>query len=134
MAGSFAGMSHALAAVRPRMRGRTWKDGMAEDESWQDPKSPQDARLASLDERLRRAQADEATRTGVARRKPQTGQAQGMRILSVLISYPLGSALIGWAIDRFAGTRGIWVAMLFVGFGIAMWEVWKISKQSPTEG
>jgi len=54
-----------------------------------------------------------------------------MRILSVLLSYPLGSALIGYAIDRMAGTSGIWVAMLFVGFGVAMWEVWKISKQSP---
>ncbi len=105
---------------------------MAEDEPRQDPKSPQDARLASLDERLRQAQADEAERTGVTRRKPQTGQAQGMRILSVLVSYPLGCAAIGYAIDRFAGTRGIWVAMLFAGFGIAMWEVWKISKQSPT--
>jgi len=108
---------------------------MAEDEPRQDPKSPQDARLASLDERLRQAQADEAERTGRTSRKPKrTGQSQGMRILSVLISYPLGSALIGYAIDRFAGTRGIWVAMLFVGFGLAMWEVWKISKQSPTEG
>jgi F0F1-type ATP synthase assembly protein I len=54
-----------------------------------------------------------------------------MRILSVLISYPLGSALIGWVIDRLAGTEGIWVAMLFLGFGAAMWEVWKISQQSP---
>ena len=108
---------------------------MAEDEPWQDPKSPQDARLASLDERLRQAQADEAERTGRTGRKPKrTGQSQGMRILSVLVSYPLGCALIGFAIDRFAGTRGIWVAMLFIGFGLAMWEVWKISKQSPTEG
>jgi ATP synthase protein I len=104
---------------------------MTEDEPRQDPKSPQDARLASLDERLRQAQADEAARTGQARREPGRGQAQGMRILSVLISYPLGSALIGYAIDRIAGTRGIWVAMLFVGFGVAIWEVWKVSKQSP---
>jgi ATP synthase protein I len=112
-----------------------WKNDMAEDEPRQDPKLPQDARLDSLDERLRDAQAAEAARTrGPQKRTPQTGQRQGMRILSVLISYPLGSALIGFAIDRFAGTRGIWVAMLFVGFGLAMWEVWKISKQSPTEG
>ena len=104
---------------------------MAEDEPWQDPKSPQDARLASLDERLRRAQSDEAARTGQTRRPPSKGQAQGMRILSVLVSYPLGSALIGYALDRAFDTRGIWVAMLFLGFGTAMWEVWKISKQSP---
>ncbi|TMJ11055.1 MAG: F0F1 ATP synthase assembly protein I [Alphaproteobacteria bacterium] len=104
---------------------------MAEDEPPQDPKSPQDARLASLDERLRQAQAEEAVRTGGKERKPQTGQAQGMRVLSVLISYPLGSALIGYVIDRLAGTHGIWIAMLFLGFGTAIWEVWKISKQSP---
>ena len=104
---------------------------MAEDEPRQDPKLPPDARLDSLDERLRDAQAAEAARTRVTRRVPQTGQAQGMRILSVMVSYPLGSALIGWVIDRLAGTQGIWVAMLFLGFGAAMWEVWKISKQSP---
>ena len=104
---------------------------MAEDEPRQDPKLPQDARLDSLDERLREAQAAEAARTGVKQRLPQTGQRQGMRILSVMVSYPLGSALIGWVIDRAGGTQGIWVAMLFLGFGAAMWEVWKISKQKP---
>ncbi len=105
---------------------------MAENEPWQDPKSPQDARLASLDERLRRAQADEAARTGRKEWGASTfARAPGWRVLSVLVGYPLGSALIGFAIDRFAGTNGVWVAMLFVGFGIAMWEVWKISKQSP---
>ena len=108
---------------------------MAENEPGQDPKLPEDARLTSLEQRLRQAQADEAVRTGrTTKRKPQTGQAQGMRILSVLVSYPAGCAAIGYAIDRFAGTRGIFVVMLFVGFGVATWEVWKISKQSPTEG
>jgi len=65
------------------------------------------------------------------RRARAKGQAELGRILSVLVSYPLGSALIGYVIDRVAGTRGIWVAMLFVGFATAMWEVWKLSKQSP---
>jgi ATP synthase protein I len=104
---------------------------MAEIDPQEDPELPRDARLESLDERLRQARRAEADRAGGSARAPQTGQAQGMRILSVLLSYPLGSALIGYAIDRMAGTRGIWVAMLFVGFGVAMWEVWKISKQSP---
>jgi ATP synthase protein I len=104
---------------------------MAEIEPQEDPELPRDARLDSLDERLKQARQAEADRTGGPARAPQTGQAQGMRILSVLVSYPLGSAVIGYAIDRLAGTRGIWVAMLFVGFGVAMWEVWKISKQSP---
>jgi ATP synthase protein I len=103
---------------------------MAEDEPRQDPKSPQDARLASLDERLARAQAKEAERTGPVRRPPGRGQDQGMRILSVLVSYPAGSALIGWAIDRVVGTRWVVLVMLFLGFGAAIREVWKISQAS----
>ena len=97
----------------------------------EEPKSPQDARLASLDERLARAQVGEAARSGKAGRAVPRGYVQGSRILSVLVAYPLGCALIGYAIDRMAGTRGIWVAMLFVGFVVAMWEVWKLSKQRP---
>lgn len=105
---------------------------MAEDESRQDPGLPEDARLTSLDERLRRAQAEAEERVG-----GNTGGAtpyyrsQGYRVLSVLISYPFGSAMIGFAIDYFAQTKGIWVVTLFLGFGLAIWEVWKISKQPP---
>ncbi len=104
---------------------------MAENEPWQDPKSLEDARLASLDGRLRQAQADEAARTGTKRRAPAKGDVQGGRILSVLVSYPLGSGAIGYAIDRFAGTRWVVLVMLFLGFGAAMREVWKISQQGP---
>ena len=105
---------------------------MAEDEPWQDPKSPQDARLASLDERLARAQAEEAERTAGSRwAGPLTAKSDGARILSVLFGYPLGSALIGWLIDRWAGTGWVVLVMLFLGFGTAIREVWKISKQSP---
>ena len=102
---------------------------MAENEPGQDPKSPQDARLASLDERIRQAQAEEAARIGAREKRTASYyRSPGYRVLSVLIGYPLGCALIGYAIDRFAGTNGIWVAMVFVGFAVAMWEVWKLSK------
>lgn len=106
---------------------------MAEDESRQDPGLPEDARLNSLDERLKRAQAQEAERVGgsTSGATPYY-RSQGYRVLSVLISYPLGSAMIGFAIDYFAQTKGVWVLMLFLGFGLAIWEVWKISKQPPT--
>ena len=106
---------------------------MTEDELGQDPKSPQDARLTSLDERLARAQAEEATRSGKAGPVYYKGESEGARVLTVLISYPVGSALIGFAIDWMAGTHGIWVAMLFVGFGLAMWQVWKSSQASGTD-
>ena len=103
---------------------------MAENEPWQDPGLPEDARLTSLDRRLKQAQSDEAARAGGRHVVADYAKSPGYRVLSVLIGYPLGTALIGYGIDYFAGTRGIWVVMLFVGFGVAMWEVWKISKQS----
>ena len=103
---------------------------MSENEPRQDPGLPEDARLTSLERRLKQAQAEEARRGGGHRAVADYYKSPGYRVLSVLIGYPLGSALIGYGIDYFAGTRGVWVAMLFVGFVIAMWEVWKISKQS----
>jgi ATP synthase protein I len=129
LAGSFAGMSHALA---PRFStcGRTGKDGMTEDELGQDPKSPQDARLASLDERLARAQAEEAARSSKAGPAYFKGEVEGTRVLAALVGCPVGSALIGYAIDQMVGTHGVWVVMLFVGFGLAMWQVWKSSQPS----
>jgi ATP synthase protein I len=106
---------------------------MTEDDPRQAPDSTEDARLTSLDERLRQAQAEEARRVGgTTSGATPYYRSQGYRVLSVLVSYPLGSAMIGFAIDYFAQTRGIWVAMLFLGFGLAIWEVWKISKQPPT--
>ncbi|MGZ8312202.1 MAG: AtpZ/AtpI family protein [Allosphingosinicella sp.] len=104
---------------------------MSENEPWQDPGPPEDARLTSLDKRLKQAQLEEDVRTGSRLRTDLPGEVQGRRVLSVMIGYPAGSALIGWLIDQLAGTNGIWVVMLFLGFGLAMREIWKISKTGP---
>jgi ATP synthase protein I len=101
---------------------------MAEDEPRQDPGLPEDARLTSLDRRLKQAQAEEEIRTGRRSRTELPGEAQGRRVLSVMIGYPAGAAIIGLLVDQVAGTSGAWVVMLFVGFGLAMREIWKISK------
>jgi ATP synthase protein I len=103
---------------------------VAENEPGQDPGLPEDARLTSLDRRLKQAQADETARAGGRHVVADYHKSPGYRVLSVLIGYPIGSALVGFAIDYFAGTDGVWVIMVFVGFAIAMWEVWKISNQS----
>lgn len=105
---------------------------MAENEPRQDPKSPQDARLTALDERLRRVQAEEAARTGQRRAPSRKGQSQGMRLLSDLIGIPFGSALIGWLIDRWLDTMpAVTLTMLFLGFGIAVRNVVRMSKERP---
>ncbi|MGZ8335680.1 MAG: AtpZ/AtpI family protein [Allosphingosinicella sp.] len=127
MAGLFAGMSPLTVPYRPVPQ----ENGMSENEPWQDPGPPEDARLTSLDKRLKQAQLEEDVRTGSRLRTDLPGEVQGRRVLSVMIGYPAGSALIGWLIDQLAGTNGIWVVMLFLGFGLAMREIWKISKTGP---
>jgi ATP synthase protein I len=131
-------MSHALIVpALLRERGRTWKTiDMAENEPDEDPELPQDARLSSLDERLREAQAGEARRTGggTGDGAGSAMQSPASRVLSVLVAYPAGSALIGYAIGRLVGKPLLWVAMLFVGFALAIWEVYKLSRTSPAPG
>lgn len=105
---------------------------MAENEPWQDPRLPEDARLTSLDRRLKQAQLEEAERTGKARPVSQTGRSQGMRILSDLFGLPLGGGIIGWLLDGWFGTRPwVMLAMVFLGFGIAVRNVLWISRQPP---
>lgn len=106
---------------------------MAENEPWQDPKSPQDARLASLDERLAKAQAEETERSGIV--KPDGDYRQGMRVLGELIGPPFGGAVFGLALDSLLGTgRWLLLLLLFVGFGIGIRNVVRISKTSPGSG
>ncbi len=104
---------------------------MAESEPGQDPGLPEDARLTSLDRRLKRAQLDEAARAGKVPKASQVGRSQGMRILSDLFGLPLGGGIIGWLLDGWFGTRPwVMLALIFVGFGVAIWEIWKISQQA----
>ena len=97
-----------------------------------DPDGVEDPRLASLDERLRAVKHAETVRTASIQPPGMTGKgsAQGQRVLSALLGAPLGAALIGWVIDRFAGTSpfGLLV-MLFLGFGAAISQVLRISKE-----
>ena len=105
---------------------------MAENEPGQDPGLPEDARLTSLDRRLKRAQLDEAARAGKVPKASQVGRSQGMRILSDLFGLPLGGGIIGWLLDGWFGTRPwVMLALIFVGFGIAVRNVLWISRQRP---
>ncbi len=106
---------------------------MAENEPGQDPGLPEDARLTSLDRRLKQAQADEARRIGTA--KPDANYRQGMRVLGELIGAPFGGAVIGYVLDRWLGT-GPWLllVLLVLGFGVGIRNVIRISKTPPGSG
>lgn len=102
---------------------------MAVDEPEQDPTSPQDARLTSLDERLRKAEQEEAKRTGKERSGRDVVRSAGARILSDLVGYPFGGAVVGWLLDRWLGTMPwVMLALMFVGFGLAVRNVMRISR------
>ena len=105
---------------------------MAENDPRQDSGLPEDARLTSLDRRLKQAQRDAAIRTGKDSNASQVGRSQGMRILSDLFGLPLGGGIVGWLLDGWLGTRPwVMLALIFVGFGIAVRNVLWISRQRP---
>lgn len=104
---------------------------MAENGSGQDFGDAEDPRLTALDERLRKARADEAARSGV-KHDVDRGYAQGNRILAALIGSLVGSALIGWLIDRWFGTApwGL-IVMLFLGIAVAFRQIIRIGGERP---
>ena len=106
---------------------------MAEDEPRRDPELPEDARLTSLEERLKAAQQTEAIRSGQV--KPDASYRLGMRVLSELIGAPFGGALIGWLLDRWLGTAPLlMLALLFLGFVVGIRNIIRISKTPPGSG
>ena len=103
---------------------------MATDETGQDPKLPPDARLDSLEERLARAQRIEAERTRKA--EPDPTYTMGWQVFGHLIGGPLGGALIGLGLDSLLGTKPwLLLLMLFLGFGVGVRNVVRISKAPP---
>ena len=102
---------------------------MAEQETGQDPKSPPDARLDRLEERLERAQREEAIRTGKAP-AADANEQMGQRVLSYLIGGLLGGTLIGWLLDRLLGTWPVlFITLMVLGTAGGFWSIIKLSMQ-----
>ena len=128
MAASVAAMFLALCTP---IHGRGDAQGkiMATDETGQDPKLPPDSRLESLDRRLERLEQAEAARTHKAMPDPTTRVWQLM--FSHLIGAPAGGGIIGWGLDSLFGTfPTMFLILLFVGFGVGVVNVMRISKTS----
>jgi ATP synthase protein I len=103
---------------------------MTEDEPGQAPKLQEDARQDSLDERLKRAQLNEAVRIGGKQPVVDKNYRLGNRVLGELIGGPAGGALIGWLFDRWLGTSPwLLLAMLFLGIGVAFRNIIRISNE-----
>lgn len=102
---------------------------MAENDSGLNP-IPEDARLETLDERLRRARTEEAVRSGEVRDKGEGDYNLGSRVLAELIGGMVGGALIGWVLDRFLGTSPwLLLTLLFLGIASAFRNIIRISNR-----
>ena len=106
---------------------------MAADEPGQEPTSSQDARLSSLDERLRRAERVEDQRRPTVDEMAGV-RSTGMRAVQSLVGLPLGGAIIGWLLDRWFGTAPwLMLGLMFVGFLGGIIDVMKVSKKSDVD-
>jgi ATP synthase protein I len=98
------------------------------DGSGQDFRGAADPRLSQLDERLREARHQEALRTGQIKPAGDAGYSLGNRVLAALIGSLVGSALIGWCIDRWFATSpwGL-IVSLFLGIAVAFRQIIRIA-------
>jgi ATP synthase protein I len=104
---------------------------MEEKEPGQVPKLPEDARLDSLEQRLKRAEAEEAKRVGRAP-AADANEALGNRVLSLLLGGLVGGSLIGWLLDRWLGTEPVLLITLMVlGTVGGFWSIIKMSMKRP---
>jgi len=91
----------------------------------------EDARLESLDERLRRARSEETERTGEAR-KDDGGYRLGNRVLAELLGGMIGGALVGLGLDYLFGTTPwLLLALLFVGIANAFRNIIRLTSKRP---
>jgi len=103
---------------------------MAEDETDKVPTSPQDARLGTLEERLKRAERVEAERGPDPIDSSTLIKNIGQRVAQSLIGMPLGGAIIGWLLDRLFDTAPwIMLGLMFIGFAGAVLDVMRFTKQ-----
>lgn len=106
---------------------------MNDDQPARDPIG-EDARINSLEQRLKAAKEREEKRSGTTGGSTQTdaNYRLGSKVLSELVGGIGGGALIGWVIDHFAGTSpwGLMVLM-FLGIIAAFRNIIRISSRRP---
>ncbi|HZU63022.1 MAG TPA: AtpZ/AtpI family protein [Novosphingobium sp.] len=88
----------------------------------------EEARLAALDERLRAVREREAARNQPKGHATDANYRLGSKVLAELLGGIGGGALVGWTIDRLAGTApwGLLV-MMFLGIIVAFRNIIRIS-------
>ena len=106
---------------------------MAGDQPDDLPTSAPDARLSSLDQRLRHAERVEGERRPTVDAAANV-RSSGVRALQSLVGMPIGGAIIGWLLDRVFGTPPwVMLGLMFVGFAGAIIDMMRNIKSSTTD-
>jgi ATP synthase protein I len=92
----------------------------------------EDARIDALEKRLAAAREREDERNRPQVQGADANTRAGNQVLAHLIGGPLGGAVVGYALDRLAGTApwGLLV-MLGLGFIVAFRNIIRISNRPP---
>ncbi|SEI87220.1 ATP synthase protein I [Sphingobium sp. AP50] len=106
---------------------------MATDTPGQD-QAGEDSRIASLEERIAKAEHVEKVRQGATEQAADDGSRLGNRVLAELIGGLVGGALIGWVLDRWFNTTP-WLLLVFLGLGIvaAFRNIIRLTTTKPPE-
>ena len=104
---------------------------MSEEPSAREPIG-EDARIDALEERLRAAREREDQRNQPKATGADANYRMGNRVLADLLGGIGGGVLIGWVIDRFAGTApwGLLV-MMFLGIIVAFRNIIRMANRKP---
>lgn len=104
---------------------------MSEEPSAREPIG-EDARIDALEERLKAAREREDKRNLPKATGADANYRMGNRVLADLLGGIGGGALIGWVIDRFAGTApwGLLV-MMFLGIIVAFRNIIRMANRKP---
>lgn len=104
---------------------------MSEEPSAREPIG-EDARIDALEERLKAAREREEQRNQPKATGADANYRMGNRVLADLLGGIGGGALIGWVIDRFAGTApwGLLV-MMFLGIIVAFRNIIRMANRKP---
>jgi ATP synthase protein I len=89
-------------------------------------KRAQNDKLSEIDARLKRLKGDQSKRSGSLGRAPSSGYGMAFTLTVDLVGGLFGGALVGWLVDRWAGSAPLGLITFFILGALAgMWNVYR---------
>jgi ATP synthase protein I len=89
-------------------------------------KHAQNDKLSEIDARLKHLKGDQSKRSGSVARAPSSGYGMAFTLVADLVGGLFGGALVGWLVDRWAGSAPLGLITFFILGALAgMWNVYR---------